>query len=96
MEIEGRSELQASYMQVNDVTSTGTGCAIRLEAPGSTQNLESWPGFFLNREMTALVPWGDYPADARFCFDVYAPQEGGMDTIWLSMFSGGTRYFVTD
>lgn len=96
LEIEGRSELQASYMQVNDVTSTGTGCAIRLEAPGSTQNLESWPGFFLNREMTALVPWGDYPADARFCFDVYAPQEGGMDTIWLSMFSGGTRYFVTD
>ena len=96
LEVEGRSDLQASYMQVNDITSTGTGCAIRLEAPGSTQNLESWPGFFLNREMTALVPWADYPDDARLCFDVYAPEEGGMDTIWLSMFCGGKRYFVTD
>lgn len=96
LEPEGRSDLLASYMQVSDITANGTGCSIRVEAPGSSSNLGSWPGIFLNREMTALVPWSEYPSDARLCFDVYAPEEGGMDTIWLSMYSGGTRYFVTD
>ena len=96
LEPEGRSELLASYMQVSDVTANGTGCSIRVEAPGSTSNLGSWPGIYLNKEMTALVPWAGYPDDAKFCFDVYAPAENGLDTIWLSMYSGGTRYFVTD
>lgn len=96
IEPEGRSDLLASYMQVSDVTATGTGCSIRVESPGSTSNLGSWPGIFLNREMTALVPWAGYPNEARLCFDVYAPVENGLDTIWMSMFSGGTRYYVSD
>jgi hypothetical protein len=96
LESEGRSELLASYMQVSDITATGSGCSMRVEAPSSTSNLGSWPGFFLNRDMTALVPWSEYPSDAILSFDLYAPEENGMDTIWLSMYSGGTRYFVTD
>lgn len=96
LEPEGRSDLLPSYMRVSDITATGSGSAIRVEAPGSSSNLGSWPGFFLSRDMTALVPWADYPDDARLCFDVYAPMENPMDTVWLSMYSGGTRYFVTD
>ncbi len=96
LEPEGRSELLASYMQVSDVTANGMGCSIRVETPGSTSNLGSWPGIYLNKEMTALVPWAGYPDSARLCFDVYAPIENGLDTIWLSMYSGGTRYYVSD
>jgi hypothetical protein len=96
LEPEGRSDLLPSYMRVSDITSTGSGSAIRVEAPGSSSNLGSWPGFFLSRDMTALVPWAEYPDDARLCFDVYAPTENPMDTVWFSMYSGGTRYFVTD
>lgn len=96
IEPEGRPELLPSYMQVSDVTSTGRGSSIRIESPGSTSNLDSWPGIFLNREMTALVPWAEYPDEARLCFDVYAPETDGLDTIWLSLWTGGTRFFVTD
>ena len=45
--------------------------------------------------MTALVPWAGYPSEARLCFDVYAPVENGLDTIWMTMYSGGTRYYVS-
>lgn len=96
LEPEGRSDLLASYMRVSDITSTGSGSAVRVEAPGSSSDLDSWPGIYLNKEMTALVPWAEYPDDAKLCFDVYAPTESGMDTVWLSMYSGATRYFVTD
>ena len=96
LEPEGRSDLLPSYMRVSDITASGTGSAVRVEAPGSSSNLGSWPGFFLSRDMTALVPWAEYPDDARLCFDVYAPTENAMDTVWLSMYSESTRYFVTD
>ncbi len=96
LEPEGRPELLPSYMRVSDITSNGKGGAVRVEAPGSSSNLESWPGFYLNREMTALIPWAEYPDDAKLCFDVYTPYENSMDRVWLSMYSGGERYFVTD
>ena len=96
LEPEGRQELLPSYMRVSDVTATGTGSALRLETPSCSTDLQSWPGFYLNKEMTALVPWGEYPETAKFCFDVYAPTENPMDRVWLSMYSGGVRYFVTD
>ena len=96
IEPQGRSELLPSYMQSTEVTATGKGASICIECPGSTSNLDSWPGIFLNREMTALVPWSEYPDNARLCFDVYAPEVDGLDTSWLSLWTGGTRFFVTD
>jgi len=96
LEPEGRSDLMAAYMRVSDITSTGSGSAVRVEAPASSSDLDSWPGIYLNKQMTALVPWSEYPDNARLCFDVYAPEESGMETVWLSMYSGQTRYFVTD
>lgn len=96
LEPEGRPELLASYMRVSDVTASGSGSSVRVEAPGSSSDLGSWPGIFLNREMTALVPWAEYPEDARLCFDVYAPTESAMDSVWMTMYSGGTRYFISE
>jgi len=96
LEPEGRPEVLASYTRVTDVTATGSGSSVRVEAPGSASNLESWPGIFLCRDMTALVPWAEYPDDAYLCFDVYAPKENGLGSVWLSMYSGAQRYFVTE
>ena len=43
--------------------------------------------------MTALVPWSEYPDDARLCFDVYAPTENGMQTVYqISILSVGVKY----
>ena len=96
LEPEGRPETLASYTRATDVTSTGSGSSVRVEAPGASSNLGSWPGIFLCRDMTALVPWSEYPEDAYLCFDVYAPEGNGLDCVWLSMYSGAQRYFVTD
>ena len=96
IEPSAKMELLPSYMQVSDITSTGVGSAIRIEAPASVTDTESWPGIELNKEMLKLVPWSDYPRDARLCFDVYAPRENGMDRIWMSMYSESQRYYVTD
>lgn len=91
-----RPELLPSYNQDKTLTSTGTGGSLRVEAPAGSGQTESWPGFELNNEMLKLVPWADYPNDAKFCFDVYAPTENGMDRIWLTMTTEGERYYVTD
>ena len=96
IEPSAKMELLPSYMQVSDITSTGVGSAIRIEAPASVTDTESWPGIELNKEMLKLVPWADYPLNAKLCFDIYAPKENGMDRIWLSMYSEAQRYYVTD
>ena len=96
LEPEGRSGLLPSYSCVSDVTATGSGSSARIEAPGSSSNLGSWPGVFLNKDMTALVPWANYKEGAYLCFDVYAPVENGLTSIWMSLYAGGQRYFVTD
>lgn len=87
--------LLPSYAQDSEVTSTGTGSSIRIEAPAGT-GAESWPGIALNTEMLKLVPWGEYPSTARLCFDMYAPTENGVQTIWLSGYTNGERYYVSD
>lgn len=87
--------LLPSYMQEQDITSTGTGSSIRIEAPAGSGE-ESWPGIGLNTEMLKLVPWGEYSDTARLCFDVYAPIENGVDILWLSAYTEGARYYVSD
>lgn len=100
LEPEGRPEILASYMRVTDITATGSGGALKVEAPASSNDLQSWPGIFLNRKMTKLVDWEtlNKPANknARLCFDVYTPRENSMPQVWLTMYSQGERYFVSD
>lgn len=95
----GLEALAPVLEQVSDVTADGIGSALRIEAPpgtGSYTSTQRWPGVSLCQKMLTLVPWTLYPGSARFCFDVYAPEADGVDEIWLSLYSGSTRYFVSD
>lgn len=100
LEPEGRPEILASYTRVTDITATGSGGALKVEAPASSNDMQSWPGIFLNRKMTKLVDWETLNKpenkNAKLCFDVYAPRENSMPQIWLTMYSQGERYFASD
>lgn len=88
--------LMPSVALETDITSTGSGCSMKIIAPAGLADYtvtERWPGISLNQEMLKLVDWASYPDTAKLCFDVYAPVIDGVDEVWLSGYSDGARYF---
>ncbi len=86
------------YLDTN--IKNGSGSSLRIETtPGNDSYIvtEQWPGVRINEDQLSLVAWDEYAPTARLCFDVYVPEENGVDELWLSMYSEGyLRYFSGD
>ena len=89
------AELVPTVSYVKDITSTGSGAALRMDTipgPGAGR----WPGIVLNEEMLSLVDWASYGDNDRFCFDVYTPTTNSLDKIYPNLYVNGVRFVSAD
>ena len=73
------------------ITSTNGGNSLKVYCPGgigSSAQTFRWPGVALNTEMLKLVKWKEYNDSARICFDVFVPEEDGLDILYFSLYAG--------
>ena len=65
-----------------------------LDVDNGSQN---WPGIDVHSSLVDAVNWELYDDADVFAFDVYVPQENGLNRIWFSLYnSQEIRYFVSD
>lgn len=82
----------------SEVTSTGKGGALQMIAPaGDDSTAGGFAGIVFSDKQIAMFPWAQYDENDCFCFDVYAPKEGGIQRIWFNMYGETTtRFFVAE
>ncbi len=65
-----------------------------LDVDNGSQN---WPGIDVHSSLVDAVNWELYDDADVFAFDVYVPQENGLNRIWLSFYnSQEIRFYVSD
>ena len=91
-----KATLLPAFMPSYDITSTGKGAALRIETTASEFQGDTYPGIDLREEVLQTVDWKSFPENAVLRFDVYSPEENGVDIVWLSGYTDTTRYYVSD
>ena len=91
-----KAALLPSFSASFDVTSTGKGASLYIKTTPSEFQGDTYPGVELREDILTGIDWGSYPEDAKLCFDVYAPEENGVDIVWLSAYTDTMRYYVSD
>ncbi len=91
-----KATLLPAFMRSYDITSTGKGASLRIETTASEFQGDTYPGVELKEEILQTVDWKSYPEDAVLCFDIYIPEENGVEIIWLSGYTDTMRYYVSD
>jgi hypothetical protein len=91
-----KATLLPAFMPSYDITSTGTGAALRIETSASEFQGDTYPGVELRKEILQTVDFKSYAEDAVLSFDVYTPEVNGVDTVWLSGYTDTMRYYVSD
>lgn len=91
-----KATLLPAFMASYDITSTGKGASLRIETSASEFKGDTYPGVDLRAEVLQTVDWKKFPQDAVLSFDVYSPEENGIDCVWLSGYTDTMRYYVSD
>ena len=91
-----KASLLPSFMPCYDNTSNGKGASVRVETSASDLEGGTYPGIELKSEILQTVDWTQYSQDAKLCFDIYTPEENGVDIVWLSGYTDTMRYYVSD
>lgn len=91
-----KATLLPTFMASYDITSTGKGASLRIETSASEFKGDTYPGVELREEVLQTIDWKSFPEDAVLSFDVYCPEENGIDCVWLSGYTGTMRYYVSD
>lgn len=74
---------------------------LKVEAPKGSDTWQNgsdnWPGVEIHQSLIELIDWTKYDDDDVFCFDYYAPEENGLDYLWLSLYNNfEERFFASD
>lgn len=91
-----KATLLPSFMPSYEVTSTGKGASLRIETSASEFEGGSYPGVELGEDILQTINWKNFPENAVLCFDMYSPEENGVDIVWLSAYTDTMRYYVSD
>lgn len=78
------------------VTADGIGASLKVTAKAGSSDAsvsQRYPGILLDETLIGSVDWASYPETAKFCFDIYAPKEGGLNRVFCSLYTDNTRYF---
>lgn len=79
--------ISPSLNLVNNVISTETGTALKMTLPAS--ETAGSCGFYLGQSLLKMVNWKSYDDDDELCFDVYIPEVGGYDNLFIRLVGYG-------